>query len=101
MLQMQRRENTLRFRGLPENAEEIIEQKFPKELAAWLELEESEVIPKIEKAFRVKSSVAKVNNWPAVSFNSMDFRNKVLQTSNKMKLNIEGNNIIIHKIIPN
>ncbi|CAI5790458.1 Hypothetical predicted protein [Podarcis lilfordi] len=104
MLQMQRRENTLRFRGLTEDADEIIEKKISKELAAWLDLEEAEIAQKIEKAFRVKSNVAKANNWPAdclVSFNSMDFRNRILHASNKKKFQSEGNDIIVHKIIPN
>lgn len=80
----------MRFRGVPKEAEELIDERIIKELAKWLELQEDEIIKGTEKIFRVKSDVAKANKWPGnclISFNSSQIRDKILQTSNKRRLN--------------
>lgn len=105
LLEMRQKQLNLKFRGIPEEANQNIRAKIIRELSIWIYLKEEDIGFTIGNAFRikVKSAKAKVKKLPGdvlVMFNLMDMRNEILRLNYNRNLCIEGKKIIIFKEIP-
>nr|XP_034975946.1 G-protein coupled receptor 157 isoform X1 [Zootoca vivipara] len=105
LLEMRQKQLNLKFRGIPEEANENIRLKIVTNLAVWLGLKEEEVDSKISNAFRIKvrSVKAKAKKLPGdclVTFTSMDFKNRVMRESYNNSMKMEGRTIIVFKEVP-
>lgn len=105
MMEMKMKQANLKFRGIPEEANENIRIKLIKELANWMDVREEDIGFTIANVFRikVKSTKARGEKLPGdvlVMFNSLDMRNEILRLNYNKKLCIGGRAIIAFKEIP-
>ncbi|XP_077778958.1 uncharacterized protein LOC144326281 [Podarcis muralis] len=105
MAEMRQKQLNLKFRGVPEEANENVREKMIGELSKWLEVEEEEVADTIDKAFRIRGKMQQAKSKKLagdclVVFNSIEMKNMILRLSYKKNLTIEGRPIVIYKEIP-